>query len=103
MNYEEWFRSCNKSPPTSGWVWIGGLIQVNWLFALALWRVRNEDQHGVDSIETERKTRACLRVKIKAMYADQVNIPVCSHHIFNTPLPEMLERSCANMTRWCVK
>jgi hypothetical protein len=98
--YEESFTLRRKRPPSQGWMWVAGIIEITWKFLLTLWRDRNHDLHGSETSQQQLAEANRLHLRVRALYAEQTNIPAHSRHIFPMPEPDMLRQSPSQITRW---
>ena len=99
-SYEEGFTRRRQAPPSEGWMWVAGIIELCWKFVLTLWTDRNHDLHGLETAQQQLALTNSLHLRVRAQYAESPNIPAHSRHIYPMPQSEMLRQSPSQIKKW---
>ena len=98
--YTSWFEYNRIAPPKTGQTWAVGILRIIWKHIIDLWLTRNEDQHGRDAAEHERKLRHRLTGHVFSLYAFRGDLPEHSRHIYNMSASLLLQKSTRQIQAW---
>jgi hypothetical protein len=71
-----------------------------WTHPWKAWLPRNEDLHGHDNDEKERKRIDKLRFQIHALHSKQSLLLACDRPIFDLPIDEGVKLKSGELTTW---
>ncbi len=71
-----------------------------WTHLWKAWIQRNEDLHGHENDEKERKRIDKLRFQIQALYSKQPMLLACDRPIFDLPIDERMKLKSGELTTW---
>ena len=80
--------------------WMKQVLHALWSSLWQVWLIRNEDLHGRDKDEAERKRLEKLRPRVSALYATRDSLLATDKSIFDLPMHQRLQQHSRELATW---
>jgi hypothetical protein len=84
----------------SGDRWLKLTLHHTWTHLWKVWINRNDDRHGGENDEKERKRIEQLRFRVLALYSKRDLLLACDKPIFDTPIDERIKLKSGELSTW---